>query len=50
MIYNQFVAVDKNKNQAKFKFQGQFTRSKSWFDLEFDLIEVDFSTHEPDLY
>ena len=26
------------KNEAKFKFQGQFTRSQQWFDLDFDWI------------
>ena len=46
----KFVATDKNKNEAKFKFQGQSERSQLWFDLEFDLIEVNFSTREPDLY
>ena len=46
----KFVATDKNKNEAKFKFQGQSARSQSWFDLDFDLIEVNFITHEPDFY
>ena len=40
----------KNKNEAKFKFQGQSARSKRWFDLDLDWIEVNFSTREPDLY
>ena len=34
----------KNKNEAKFKFQVQSTRSQQWFDLDFDCIEVNFST------
>ena len=46
----KFVAADKNKNEAKLKFQGRSTIQKRWFDLEFDWIEVNFSTHEPDLY
>ena len=41
--YLKFVAVDKNKNEAKFKFQGQSARSKRWFDLDFDWIEVNLS-------
>ena len=43
-------ATDKNKNEYKFKFQGQLARSQRWFDLDFDWIEVNFSTREPDLY
>ena len=27
-------AADKNKNESKFKFQGQSTRSRLWFDLD----------------
>ena len=46
----KFVATDKNKNEAKFKFQGQSARSQRWFDLDLDWIEVNFSTHEPDFY
>ena len=48
--YLKFVAKDKNKNKAKFKFQGQSERSQLWFDIDFDFIEVNFSTREPDLY
>ena len=48
--YLKFVATDKNKNEAKFKFQGQYARSQRWFDLNFYFIEVNFSTHEPDFY
>ena len=46
----KFVATDKNKNEAKFKFQGQYTRSQPWFDLDSDLIERNFITREPDFY
>ena len=45
-----FFATDKNKNEAKFKFQGQSTRSQRWFDLDLYWIEVNFSTREPDFY
>ena len=48
--YLKCVAADKNKNGAKFKFQGQSARSQCWFDLEFDWIEVNFNTREPDFY
>ena len=43
-------ATDNNKNEAKFKFQGQSVRSQRWFDPEFDWIEVNFIPREPDLY
>ena len=46
----KFFAANNNKNEAKFKFQGQSTRSQCWFDLDFDFIEVNFSTREHDLY
>ena len=46
----KFVAADKNKNEAKFKFQGQYAISQRCFDLDFDWIEVNFSTREPDFY
>ena len=39
-----------SKNEATFKFQGQYARSQQWFDLDFDWIKVNFSTREPDLY
>ena len=48
--YLKFVATDKYQNEAKFKFRGQYARSKQWFDLDLDWIEVNFSTCEPDLY
>ena len=46
----KFVAAYKNKNEAKFKFQGQSARSQRWFDLDFDWVEVNFSTRKPDFY
>ena len=46
----KFVATNKNKNEAKFKFQGQSARSQRCFDLDLDWIEVNHSTHEPDFY
>ena len=44
------ISENKNKNEAKFKFQGQSARSQRCFDLDFDWIEVNFSTCEPDSY
>ena len=46
----KLIAENKNKNEAKFNFQGQSARSQHWFDLGFDWIEVNFSTNEPYLY
>ena len=43
-------ATDKNKNEAKLKFQGQPARSQRWFDLDFDWTEANFSTREPGFY
>ena len=48
--YLKFSATDKNKNEAKFKFQGQSAISQRWFDLDFYCIEVNFSTRESDIY
>ena len=45
-----FVATDKNKNEAKFNFQGQSARSQLQFDLYLDWIDINFSTREPDFY
>ena len=44
------IAANKNKNEAKFKFQGQSARSQRLFDLDFDWIEETLSTREPDFY
>ena len=46
----KFVAIDKNKIGAKFKFQGQSAISQRRFDLDFDWIEVNVSTREPTFY
>ena len=48
--YFKFIASNNNKNEDKFKFQGQYARSQRWFDLDFDWIEINFITCEPDLY
>ena len=40
----QFVAADKNKNEDKFKFQGQSARSQLWFDLDLNWVEINFIT------
>ena len=42
--------TEANKNEARFKFQGQSARSQSWFYLDLDWIKVNFSTSEPDFY
>ena len=34
--YLKFVATDRNKNEDKFKFQGQSARSQIFFDLDLD--------------
>ena len=46
----KFAEANKNKNEAKFKFQGRSARSQRWFDLDFDWIKEKFSTGEPDFY
>ena len=46
----KFVATDQNKNEAKFKFQGQSARSQIWFDLDLNWVEINLSTREPDFY
>ena len=46
----KFIAENKNKNEAKFKSQGQSEISHRWFDIYFDWIEVNFSTREPGFY
>ena len=46
----KFDAEDKNKNESKFRFQGQSGRSRLWFDLDLDWIDINFSTREPDFY
>ena len=46
----KFIVENKNKNEAKFKSQGQSERSQHWFDLDFDWIGVNFITREPDFY
>ena len=48
--YLKFVATDKNKKEATFKFQDQSARSQRWFDIDFDFIEVNYSSHETDFY
>ena len=45
-----FDEADVNKNESKFKFQGQSARSKLWFDLDLDWIGINFSTREPYFY
>ena len=42
--------ADKNKNEDKSKFQGQYARSQRWFDIDFDWIEEKYSTRKLDFY
>ena len=46
----KFIAANSNKNEAKFKFQGKYSRSQRWFDFDFDQIGVNSSTHDPGFY
>ena len=46
----KIIEANKNKNEDKFKFQGQSARSQRWFDLDFDRIDINFITREPDFY
>ena len=46
----KFIAEDKNKTEAKLNFQGQSARSQRLFDIDFDCVEVNFITREPNLY
>ena len=46
----KFDAADKNKNEFKFKFQGQSGTSRLWFDLDLYWIDINFITSEPDFY
>ena len=48
--YLKFIAENKNKNEAKLKFQGISARSQRWFDFDCDWIGVNFGTREPDFY
>ena len=45
-IWNSLQKI-RIKNEAKFKFQGQSAKLQRWFDLDFDCIEVNFSSREP---
>ena len=44
----KFIAENKNKTEAKFKFRGLSAILRRWFDLDFDCIEVNFSARETD--
>ena len=46
----KLIAANKNENEAKFKFQGQSARSRRWFDLDFDWVEINFITRKTDFY
>ena len=40
--YLKYIAENKNKNEAKFKFQDLSARLQRWFDLDLYWIEVKF--------
>ena len=44
----KFDEADNNKNESKFKFQGQSGRSRLWIDFDLDWININFSTREPE--
>ena len=46
----KITEANKNKNEARFRLQCQSVRSQRWFNIDFDCIEVSFSTREPDFY
>ena len=46
----KITEANKNKNEAKFKFEGQYARPQRWFDIDFDWIEEKFSTRAPGFY
>ena len=48
--YFKITEANKNKNEAKLKFQGRSAISKRWFDIDFHYIEEHFITREPDFY
>ena len=48
--YLKITEANKNTNKAKLKFQGQSARTQCCFDLDFEWIEENFSTREPELY
>ena len=60
VLYSQVVMLsqkdlniteeNKNKNEDNFKFQCQSERSQRWFDIDFDWIDENLSTREPDVY
>ena len=39
-----FDAADTNKNESRFKFQGQSAGSQVWFDLDLDWSDMNIST------
>ena len=42
--------IGNEKCVETFKFQVQYARSKQWFGIDLDWIEVNFSTRELDFY
>ena len=46
---NHLSVADKNKNEAKFMFQGQYVISQRWLDLDFDWIGLNFIIRKTNL-
>ena len=46
----KFITENKNKIEAKIKFQGRSEKSQLWFDLDCYWIEVNFCTSELDFF
>ena len=47
--YLNITEENNDKNEDKFKFQGQYSRSQHQFDLDFDWTKEKFITREPGL-
>ena len=51
MIHRKNSDNKKEKeNTKKYNFQGKYARSIRWFDLDYEWLEENFRTREPDLY
>ena len=55
-LYAQVVMIrqkdsdNKKEKEKKKNFQGKFTISICWFDIDHEWLEENFRTHEPDFY
>ena len=48
--YLKITEANQNRNEDKFRSQGQYERPQRWFDVDSDCIEEKFSKREPGLY